>query len=174
MPPMIDLTGRIFGKLTVVGDSGRRSSNGHLSWRCRCNCEEGKTVDVASAHLISGHTRSCGCLRRELGRKKRIDLTGRRYGRLMVEGDSGRRTRGRMVLWRCRCKCGETVYVQTGNLKNGNTRSCGCRIIAVNMARNKEVSAEDFSLDLVCLAREVKQAERLKKDIKAKIAETAA
>jgi hypothetical protein len=32
----------------------------------------------------------------------------------------------RQSLWHCRCECGNEVVVRTGNLKNGNTKSCGC------------------------------------------------
>ena len=28
--------------------------------------------------------------------------------------------------WKCRCSCGNEVTVSTGNLKSGNTSSCGC------------------------------------------------
>jgi hypothetical protein len=53
------------------------------------------------------------------------DLVGQRFGRLAVIADSGER-RGSFVVWECRCDCGATVRVSTGNLRSGNTRSCGC------------------------------------------------
>ena len=57
-----DLIGHRFGRLVVIGDSGRRST-GNVCWTCRCDC--GNTVDVRTASLRDGATTSCGCNRRE-------------------------------------------------------------------------------------------------------------
>lgn len=51
----VDLTGQKIGKLTVVR---RTRKNDRLHWVCRCKC--GKVVIVASNHLTSNHTQSCG------------------------------------------------------------------------------------------------------------------
>jgi hypothetical protein len=60
------------------------------------------------------------------GRGLHEDLTGRRYFRLKVLGDSGLRC-GSQILWRCRCRCGSVTLVTTSNLTSGtNTLSCGC------------------------------------------------
>ena len=58
----IDLTGRVFGCLTVTGDSNKKNKNGHTPY-CKCSCSCGKTLDVLTASLTSGHTKSCGCVR---------------------------------------------------------------------------------------------------------------
>lgn len=55
----------------------------------------------------------------------RNDLTGQRFERLVVLGEAAKDNHGR-VTWLCRCDCGEKVVVQAYNLKNGNTKSCGC------------------------------------------------
>ena len=60
-PPLQDLTGRRFGMLTVLEYAGKRG--GAHRWRCRCDC--GQETVVRHAFLVSGHTRSCGCLQRE-------------------------------------------------------------------------------------------------------------
>lgn len=57
-----DLTGMKFGRLTVL----RRAENdkwGFVRWLCVCDC--GNEVCTSGASLRSGHTQSCGCLRRE-------------------------------------------------------------------------------------------------------------
>lgn len=59
------------------------------------------------------------------------DITGRRFGRLVVLRYSGTvnvgTKGGRVTSWDCRCDCGGTVdAVPRGSLKNGNTKSCGC------------------------------------------------
>ena len=59
-PPMEDLTGRIFGKLTVLELAEWK--NGTSYWHCRCEC--GNETIVRYVYLINGHTKSCGCLQR--------------------------------------------------------------------------------------------------------------
>lgn len=54
----------------------------------------------------------------------RIDLSGRRFARLMVVRPLG--TRWNKVYWLCRCDCGGWNAVSTGSLKWGQTESCGC------------------------------------------------
>lgn len=115
-----DLTGNRYGRLTVVREV-KRPGKGHRYWLCKCDC--GKEKVVSGTHLQSGHTKSCGCYRRELPKDKRMDITGRRFGRLValepVEGEGERK-------WRCQCDCGNQIIANKENLVNGNTRSCGC------------------------------------------------
>lgn len=59
-----DLTGSLFGRLVVIEVSRDRSPDGRALWVCRCSC--GTTVSVSSHYLLSGDTRSCGCLHREM------------------------------------------------------------------------------------------------------------
>lgn len=56
---IVDLAGRTFGRLTVLGESDRRSSGGHILWQCRCEC--GGTTEVVGTNLTGGNTRTCGC-----------------------------------------------------------------------------------------------------------------
>lgn len=63
-------TGRRFGSLTVLG-SGRSVKTAFGTrkyWSCRCDC--GKSCEVVSNALITGKTRSCGCLRVILHKKR--------------------------------------------------------------------------------------------------------
>jgi hypothetical protein len=55
-----DLTGQKFNKLTVIGDSGIRSSNRSIKWKCVCDC--GNIVQVESATLSGLKQQSCGCV----------------------------------------------------------------------------------------------------------------
>lgn len=52
------------------------------------------------------------------------DIVGKVFGRLTVVKFSHRRKGVRMFL--CRCVCGGTTYVRVADLRNGNTKSCGC------------------------------------------------
>lgn len=57
------------------------------------------------------------------------DLTGQRYGKLLVTALEPRRRypNGRSaVIWKCRCDCGNALLVHVINLRSGHTRSCGC------------------------------------------------
>lgn len=53
---------------------------------------------------------------------KRIDLTGKKFGRLTVSEYVG----GRGSKWRCLCTCGNICEVIGGNLRRGDHVSCGC------------------------------------------------
>ncbi len=59
---MINLVKQKFEKLAVVRQNGKDNNN-HVLWLCLCDC--GQEVVVQSSHLITGHTKSCGCLKRE-------------------------------------------------------------------------------------------------------------
>lgn len=56
---------------------------------------------------------------------KKIDLTGQRFGRLVVLEEYSTKKCG--VSWICRCDCGKiTEPILSCNLRNGYTKSCGC------------------------------------------------
>jgi hypothetical protein len=56
-----------------------------------------------------------------------IDITGLRFGKLVVEALSGRSgVQRREAVWRCRCDCGATCDVISSHLRYGGTKSCGC------------------------------------------------
>ena len=62
---MVDLTGKRFGRWTVLelAEIKRYGKNYHYYWRCRCDCGAERLVDKTS--LTAGKSRSCGCLNRE-------------------------------------------------------------------------------------------------------------
>lgn len=59
---LIDLTGRVFGRLTVIRRAESRS--GQTRWACRCECGTEKVVQASN--LTSAHVSSCGCWRHNL------------------------------------------------------------------------------------------------------------
>ena len=67
MPKMKDLTNMRFGRLTALKCIGT-TKYGNLIWECKCDC--GNIHTVASAKLIQGKIRSCGCLKKEQNIKK--------------------------------------------------------------------------------------------------------
>lgn len=55
--------------------------------------------------------------------QNRVDLTGRRFGRLVVVGYA--ETKGKRAIWLCLCDCGTKKLIASSNLQDG-TKSCGC------------------------------------------------
>lgn len=55
----------------------------------------------------------------------KIDMTGERYGKLVVTTYVGQDTK-RQSIWDCQCDCGKTTIVTRSSLISGHTRSCGC------------------------------------------------
>lgn len=62
-PNAKDLTGKKFGRLTVVEFAGRKLP-GRLKWKCICDC--GVVLIVVGTDLSHGNTTSCGCKKREI------------------------------------------------------------------------------------------------------------
>lgn len=63
MSKKVDLNGQVFDRLTVIREHDKRAKNKNIMWECKCFC--GKYVIVSSSHLITGHTKSCGCLHKD-------------------------------------------------------------------------------------------------------------
>ena len=57
------------------------------------------------------------------------DKAGQTFGRLTVLRATDERYL-RAVIWECQCTCGNLIYIPTTALKSGNTKSCGCFLIA--------------------------------------------
>lgn len=113
----IDLTGQRFGRLVAIAPTTKADSSGRVrrAWTCRCDC--GNETVARTDSLRNGRVASCGCSSIQ-------DITGNRYGRLVVIEKAARR--GGRIAWRCRCVCGNETVVTTSDLVTGNTRSCGC------------------------------------------------
>ena len=135
-----DLTGQKFGRLTVLHrqiDNNKKA----VCWLCRCEC--GREVVVQSSNLKSGHTTSCGCYKNESHGGKFKDLTGQRFGRLIVVKQIENKVTKADTLqaqWLCKCDCGNETVTITNRLLSGKTQSCGCL--------HKDVMTEKFQDDL--------------------------
>ena len=78
--PKNDLTGKTFGKLTVlrqgpdhISNSGKR----FMCWWCKCSCGNPDEVLAKASLLLNGHVQSCGCITKErLKKYNKYDLTG--------------------------------------------------------------------------------------------------
>ena len=131
MGKALDLTGQRFGRLIVIERAESRitpSGYTYTMWKCKCDC--GNITTVARSSLISGCTKSCGCLLNEISNKEKYeDLTGQHFGRLTVleKADNYITPKGKKrARWLCQCECGNSTIVLASCLKNGSIQSCGC------------------------------------------------
>lgn len=56
--------------------------------------------------------------------RKKIDLTGKVFGKLKVLGPAP--NIGNRTAWYCQCECGKVIQIRTTSLRNRGVRSCGC------------------------------------------------
>jgi hypothetical protein len=115
MGKFIDLTGKVFNRLTVLSRAENNKS-GSCQWNCICQC--GKNTRVLSSNLTTGNIKSCGCLKLD-------DLTGQTFSRLTVISRAEKDKRNKSQ-WNCLCSCGKNIRVVARSLKSGGTKSCGC------------------------------------------------
>lgn len=92
----------------------------------------GKEFEANISNIARNVKKSCGCLK---------DLTGKRFGKLVVLKYTGKNNNQRAKLWECLCDCGNITEVSTGNLQSGHTTSCGCaqKIAQLNNAHKKMI-----------------------------------
>lgn len=121
-----DMRGLRFGKLQVMEFYGRDKFYRQM-WMCHCDCGRDKIIALRS--LLTGRTRSCGDKSHRKGcshhGRKCLDLTGKRFGKLIVIRRVGVNSRGSPA-WECLCDCGNTKIITGGCLSSGDTQSCGC------------------------------------------------
>jgi hypothetical protein len=76
MPALIDLTGKKFNRLTVLGQHGHKWAS-KVAWLCRCDCG---TEKVFAGYQFKGRraVKSCGCQKREvtIARNRKHGLSG--------------------------------------------------------------------------------------------------
>jgi len=74
MSRKIDLTGKCFGRLTVIKEMRtvrKRPSQSYVYWKCLCSC--GREKEITTGGLLNGHTKSCGCLQKDIFKQNRTD-----------------------------------------------------------------------------------------------------
>lgn len=59
------------------------------------------------------------------GKETIKDLTGERFGKLVVLEPTNKREQ-RSVVWKCQCDCGNIIECKSIDLTRGHTKSCGC------------------------------------------------
>ncbi|BCO16108.1 transcriptional regulator_gp055 [Bacillus phage vB_BceM_WH1] len=144
---MKDRTGEKFGMLTAIRYDGKDDRN-NVKWHCECEC--GKTKTVLAKDLVSGHTKSCGCMKGSGAKLNKDgvgfstkDLKGQRFGKLTVV-EMGDRTIHGHLTWKCKCDCGTEKYIAGKYLRGGNTKSCGCLAREMSAVRVAAIAKKRF------------------------------
>lgn len=141
------MIGKNFNNLTVIKraeDHITPSGQKKVQWVCKCKC--GNITIVSSQDLKSGHTKSCGCIPKKKKGSGLIDLTGKRFGKLVVlkrDEDYYYKNKEKIIAsprWLCQCDCGNIIVAQGGNLRSGNTTNCGCE----NKKSKSETIIDEF------------------------------
>lgn len=76
---------------------------------------------------------------------KKKDLTGQRFGRLIVVKELVER-RNSQIYWLCKCDCGNECEVNGGALRTGSTKSCGCLQIELTAKRFRKYDESTSTL----------------------------
>jgi hypothetical protein len=113
-----DITGKKFGKWTAIHSLPNLTKKGVQFWLCRCDCGTEKPVN--KYQLRSGASKSCGYC------KLKYDLNGKKFGDLFVLSQSNIKSKVG-TLWKCLCKCGKLINIQSSALTKGRRTRCrGC------------------------------------------------
>lgn len=139
----IDLTNRRFCKLVVLRKVDDDSIRGTV-WECRCDC--GNIIRENTSNLNANLRVSCGCARKA---PRRIDLAGKKYGKLLVIKKSFKWVNQRKVTgWECQCECGEKLLQLRDNLKAEIK-------LVVAVQEKRRIRKEEVLVN--CLKRKLKQ-----------------
>lgn len=116
-----DIAGQTFGLLKPIKYAGHK--HGRVAWTCQCEC--GNECIVTAHDLLTGHTKSCGCLKKK-GYNAR-NIKGQIFRELQAIEPTNRRSKKGSIYWNCKClRCGNTTLVTEDTLVHGNQQTCGC------------------------------------------------
>ena len=129
MPRYEDLTGKKFGRLTVLEPTENKNKDGRRIWKCQCEC--GNIKFTTCQNLKRGHCTSCGCKNKEqittIGHANAINIAGQKFGKLTALYPAKEKLPySDSIAWVCECECGAQIITTTSALNSGNTQSCGC------------------------------------------------
>ena len=107
----LNIIGQKFGKLLV-----KSMNYDNKEAYCECLCDCGKKVFTRANALLTGNTKSCGCIHSP-------SLINNVYGKLIVVDEYYENNLKHCI---CKCQCGNVVTLLGRSLTSGNTTSCGC------------------------------------------------
>ena len=124
MSKMKNLVGQHFGRLHVLELSHKRYK-GNAVWKCQCSCNN-TILEVRSCSLLSGNTKSCGCLQIERAQQENLqDVSGTIINGIKILRMSNRRSGGHAYCFAMCPKCKNKNWEITANsLKKKQTNVC--------------------------------------------------
>lgn len=102
---LIPVVGQTFNQLTVLKEYDVRDKK--LIHMCKCQCSCGKIVDLPKDKVISGHTQSCGCRKREASKKNLTDYSKKQKGKPSSRCKTRNEQRFRYIWRKMKSKCSE-------------------------------------------------------------------
>lgn len=116
-----NIIGQKYNHLTVLEATEQRQC-GAIVWKCQCDC--GNITYVSTGNLKSNHIKTCGKCEFSKENQKRLDIKGKKFGKLTVidyyESKNGE------TIWQCQCDCGNQCQAVGWHLTTGAKKSCGC------------------------------------------------
>lgn len=141
-----DLVGVNKDILLIKRIAPTNSGKGYL---CEFKCPYCKAHFTADLYKVNRVYYSCGCYQKNNVQFKKNDITGKKYGKLVVLSDSGKRVVKNKrtketsdVIWICQCECGNITEVSTSHLVTGHTTSCGLCCISKGEDKIKAILDE--------------------------------
>lgn len=115
--------GKRFGQLVVLEQEKDKHVNRQKWWKCKCDC--GKIISVNSNKLMAGQKSCYDCMIDKIfSPHKDGTLNNKKFGMLTALYENGRK--GGLIMWHCKCDCGNECDVPGTRLVNGYVKSCGC------------------------------------------------
>lgn len=130
------LKGKNFGKWKVLEDL-YNAKHEHICL-CECSCENHTRRKVLYSNLVKGLSKSCGCGISESSSKLFVSHVGETHGELYIIDDYI--SEGVHYCY-CKCSCGNRKIVRWGDIKKGNTTSCG----HIHKERTSKVSLKNLA-----------------------------
>lgn len=127
-----DISNQVFGKLTVLFPITYSNGKKGVYWAAQCSC--GNYIAVNGCLLRDGSTKSCGCLNNEVRRtqiinrnlKKANTIFNQHFDFLTPLEFVGVNENNQRIV-KCKCCCGKIFTAPLNHLRNGHTKSCGCK-----------------------------------------------
>lgn len=135
MGAAIDLTGKIFGKLTVLERIPNYPPHNATYYKVKCEC--GRIYNAHGGNLARGALSQCiKCA----GEERDLDLTGKKFGKFTVLHRAENNGKDRKnSLWHVKCECGSVLKVRGHNMLIGT--STQCRTCVRNQEESKSALA---------------------------------
>jgi hypothetical protein len=124
-PRLFVQEGQRFGRGVVTGPDIRVRQGSRERRGARLTCDCGRVYESVLSNLISGASKSCGCLSTKWKHRDAM-RAGDRFGRgTVIDPDAGHHSSGHRLVTLA-CDCGNAYTITYSQCLGGATQSCGC------------------------------------------------